>query len=194
LAIVIDKSGSMDAPEKMPYVKQALGAFLHGRAPSDLIALVAFDDQVEVLRPAAPVGDGAWINGTVDRLRPGGSTNLNAGLLAGFQEVDRNFDVRRNNRVVLLTDGVANQGVTDPDRIASMARAYNDKGIYLSTIGLGREEFNDALLIRLANQGRGAYHFLNSAADLDRFFSEGVAGLVQKAASDVAVTILPEPA
>jgi len=67
----------------------------------------------------------------------------------------KNFDIRRNNRVILLTDGIANRGITDPDRIAGDALAYNERGIYLSVIGLGLD-YNDELLSRLARQGKGA--------------------------------------
>ncbi len=110
--------------------------------------------------------------------------------MAGFAEVDRGFDVRRNNRVILLTDGIANRGVVDPEAIAGDARQYNDKGIYLSTIGLGRE-FNDALLSKLATQGKGAYHFVDSAEEMDKVFRQDVSGLIQKAASDVAIVFRP---
>jgi Ca-activated chloride channel family protein len=100
--------------------------------------------------------------------------------------------VRRNNRVVLLTDGIANRGVVDPETIASDARQYNDKGVYLSTIGLG-QDFNDALLSKLATQGKGAYHFVDSAEEMDKVFRQDVSGLVQKAASDVAILFRPAP-
>ena len=125
------------------------------------------------------------------RIRPSGSTNLHAGMMLGLQEVDKNFDIRRNNRVILLTDGIANAGVTDPARIAADALAYNERGIYLSTIGLGLE-FNDALLSELAHQGQGGYSFVDSAQEMDRIFREHVAGLKQRAASDISLTFIPE--
>jgi Ca-activated chloride channel family protein len=110
--------------------------------------------------------------------------------MLGFQEVDKNFDIRRNNRVILLSDGIANHGVTDADEIAGQALAYNERGITLSTIGLGMD-FDDALLSRLARQGRGAYHFIDSAEEMDKVFRREVAGLVEKVARDVAVTVYP---
>jgi Ca-activated chloride channel family protein len=191
LAIVIDKSGSMDSPEKMPYLKQSLRTFLNSLASNDIVAIVAFSTSAELIQPASKVGDGKWIENAVNRLQPGGSTNLNDGLMMGFQEVYRNFDVRRNNRVILLTDGLANTGTTDPTMIADAARQYNDRGIYLSSIGLGKD-FNDPLLSQLATQGKGAYHFVDSAAEMDKIFKQDVSGLIQKAASDVYVTIRPD--
>ncbi len=190
LAIVIDRSGSMDTPEKMPYLKQSLRVFLSSLAANDLVALVAFSTDAEVLVPARQVGDGSWITNAVNRLEPSGSTNLYAGMILGFKEVERNYDVRRNNRVILLTDGIANVGVIDSNQIAADAKRYNERGIYLSTIGLGRE-FNDALLSQLAGQSKGAYHFVDSAAEMDKVFRQQVSGLIQKAASDVSITLRP---
>lgn len=192
LALVIDRSGSMDTPDKMPLLKESLRVFLHSLAPNDIVAIVAYSDQAEVIAPAQAVGDGRWIDQAVAQLVPEGSTNLSDGLLRGFQEVERNFDIRRNNRVILLTDGIANQGITDPNQIAELARGYNDRGIFLGTIGLGHE-FNDALLSQLARQGKGAYHFVATAQDMDKVFRQDVTGLLQKAASNVRVVINSEP-
>jgi Ca-activated chloride channel homolog len=190
LALVIDRSGSMEQPEKMPTVKRSLRVFLESLAANDIVSIVAYGTEADVVVPAREVGDGAWIEQAIARLEPEGSTNLHGGLMLGFREVDRRFDVRRNNRVVLLTDGIANVGVTDPDSIAADAQEYNRRGIYLSTIGLG-QEFNDALLSRLAIQGQGAYHYIDSAEEVDKVFRKDVLGLVQKAAGDVSVLIRP---
>lgn len=190
LALVIDRSGSMDTADKMPYVKQSLRVFLESLKPDDIVSIVTYSDEAQVLLPAQRVGDGHWIQTTLDQIQLGGSTNLHAGMMLGFQEVDRNFDVRRNNRVILLTDGIANAGITDPSRIAADALAYNQRGICLSTIGLGLE-FNDALLSQLAKQGQGGYSFVDSAQEMDRIFREHVAGLKQRVASEVSLNIIP---
>ena len=190
LALVIDRSGSMDEPDKMPFVKQSLRIFLESLNSDDIISIITYSDEAQVLLPAQPVGDKQWIQAAIDRIRPAGSTNLHAGMMLGLQEVDKNFDIRRNNRVILLTDGIANRGVTDPTQISTDALAYNQRNIYLSTIGLGLE-FNDALLSQLARQGKGGYSFVDSAQEMDRIFREHVAGLKQRAASEVSLTILP---
>lgn len=190
MALVIDRSGSMDTPDKMPYLKQSLRTFLQSLKPDDIVAIVAYDTEAEVILPAQPVGDGAWIQRAIDRIEPDGSTNLHGGMMLGLEEVDRNFDIRRNNRVLLLTDGIANEGVTDPNQIAQDALAYNQKGINLSTIGLGTD-FNDHLLSTLARQGKGAYHFIDSAEEMDKVFSEEAAGLVEKVAGEVTVAVQP---
>ena len=190
LALVLDASGSMDSPDKMPYLKQSLMVFLESLHPDDIVAIVAYSTDAWLIRPAQEVGSGDWIRRTVEKLGPGGVTNLHAGLMLGLTQVDQNFDIRRNNRVILLTDGIANEGVTDPDRIAADALAYNDRGIYLSTIGLGYD-LNDDLLSTLARQGKGAYHFVDSAQEMNKIFSQEVEGLVEKVAADVRVSIRP---
>ena len=192
LALVIDRSGSMDAPEKWPYLQQSLRVFFHSLSSDDIVAIVGYSDEAEVVLPAQRVADGRWIERTVEALHPGGGTNLHAGLQLGFQEVERHFDIRRNNRVILLTDGIANRGVTDPAQIASEAQSYNERGIYLSTVGLGYE-FNDPLLSQLARQGNGAYHFIDSADEMDKVFRREVAGLVERVANNVSITVAPDP-
>jgi len=190
LALVIDRSGSMDTPDKMPYVKQALRIFLQSLRSDDIVAIVTYGSTAEVLRTAQPVGDGRWIDGAINSIAIDGNTNLHAGMMLGFTEVNKNHDPSRNNRVILLTDGIANEGVTDPGQIAEDALAYNDRGIYLSTIGLGLD-FNDGLLIRLAEQGQGGYSFVDSAQELDRIFRTHVAGVKQRVASDLSLTLMP---
>lgn len=192
LTLVIDSSGSMDSSEKMPYVKQSLRIFLRSLAANDIVSIVTFSTAARTLVPPQKVGDGAWIEAAVNRLEPDQSTNLYDGLMLGFREVERNFDVRRNNRVILLTDGIANVGVTDPDQIARDARTYNDRGIYLSTVGLGKD-INDALLSNLARQGKGGYYFIDSAQEMDKVFRQEVVSLFQKAAADVSIVIRPDP-
>jgi len=192
LALVLDVSGSMDSPDKLPYLQQSLMVFLASLHPEDRVAVVTYSDQADLLWPSQIVGSGDWIRSTVQSLRPGGSTNLHAGLILGLQEVERNFDIRRNNRVILLTDGIANVGETDPEQIARQALAYNQRGIYLSTVGLGLD-FNDDLLSTLARQGQGAYHFVDSAQEMDKVFRQEAEGLVERVAEEALVAIQPEP-
>ena len=188
LALVLDKSGSMGDTGKMTYLKQSLDVFLHSLRPDDIVSIVAYSDDAVVLRPTEAVGDGRWISKTIQRLEPEGWTNLHAGLMLGFQEVERHFDIRRNNRVLLLTDGRANRGETNPTRIAADALAYNEQGIYLSTIGMG-VDLDDQLLSTLANQGHGAYHFIDSYDEMDKVFRTEAEGLVEKVARDITITL-----
>jgi Ca-activated chloride channel family protein len=188
VVLVLDRSGSMADKDKMDYLKQSLRIFLEELAPEDFIAIVVYDTQANVLLPAQPVGDGARIRAAIEQIRPGGSTNLHGGLMLGYREAQRYYSPDLNNRVILLTDGIANEGVTDPDDIAADSLTYNQQGIFLSTIGLGLD-FNDDLLSTLAEQGKGNYHFINDAEEMERVFKTEAAGLVQSVATDVWLTL-----
>jgi hypothetical protein len=190
LALVLDASGSMSQDAKMVNLKRSLEVFLPSLDPEDIVSIVAFSNDAWVVRQPAPVGDGGWIRQAVNSLYPMESTNLNAGLMLGFNLVENNFDVRRNNRVILLTDGIANRGEIDPQRIAAAALAYNERGIHLSTIGLGLD-LDDDLLSTLARQGHGAYHFVDSPEEMDKIFRKEVEGLVERVANNVRVIIDP---
>lgn len=191
MAIVIDRSGSMEVSDKMPYLKQSLQLFIESLNPDDIISIVTYSDDAEVLVPAQLVSDGFWIRRMIDRIEPGGATNLHAGLMLGFQEVNKNYDIRRNNLVILLTDGVANRGVTDPDRILVDMGKYDQRGIHFSIIGLGLE-YNDRLLSQIADQGKGGYMFIDSPKEMDRVFRQHAEELKQRVASDVTITIIPQ--
>ena len=188
LALVLDKSGSMAGKDKMDYLKRSLHILAESLREEDLIAIVAYDNEAELLLPTQPVGNGSAVRRAIDRLRPGGSTNLHDGLMLGYEQVEKYYDPDLNNRVLLLTDGIANVGVTDPRAIATASKAYNDKGIFLSTIGLGLE-FNDELLNELAEQGKGNYYFVTDAEEMDKIFRQEVAGLVQTVATKVWLTL-----
>lgn len=190
LAIVIDASGSMVDSDKMPFLKQSLAIFLRSLNSRDIISIVVYSTDAKVLLPAQPLGDGRWIQSVIDRIKPEGTTNLHAGMMLGFKEVDKNFDIRKNNRVILLTDGIANAGVTDPAAIAADALSYNQKGITLSTIGLGKD-FNDLLLITLSKQGKAGYAFIDTAAEMDRVFREQATSMKQEVADNVVVRVIP---
>jgi Ca-activated chloride channel family protein len=188
LVLVLDKSGSMADADKMSYLKDSLLILLDELHEEDIIAIVVYDDYAEVLLPAQTIGDGEAIRAAIDGLRPGGATNLHGGLMLGYEEASRFYDPDLNNRIILLTDGIANRGETVPERIARDSLEYNQQGIFLSTIGLGFE-FNDELLSTLAEQGKGNYHFVGDAEDMEKVFRDEVAGLVQTVATDVWLTL-----
>jgi Ca-activated chloride channel family protein len=154
----------------------------------DLLSIIVYDNEASVLLPAQRVGDGAAVRAAIDRLQPNGGTNLHGGLMLGYAEVETHYAPHFNNRVILLTDGIANQGETDPDKIVADSLAYNQRGIFLSTIGLGMD-FNDQLLSALAEQGKGNYHFVSDAQEMERIFQREAAGLVQTVATNVWFTL-----
>jgi hypothetical protein len=134
------------------------------------------------------VGNGQTHRRASESIFPSGSTNINAGLMLGYEEVARNLRDDYTNRVILLTDGIANQGETNPQRIADNSLRFNERGIDLSTIGVGQDLDND-LLKTLAKRGRGLYHFVADGRDVEKIFVNEVQSLLSPVARDVRVEI-----
>jgi uncharacterized protein YegL len=192
LALVIDHSGSMAAADKMNQVKAALRTLIERLQPTDVVSVIVFDSSAQVLMPARAVLSGREHLRVIDSIQPAGSTNINSGLMLGFREVQQHFSKEKTNRVILLTDGIANTGEVNPTRIAANAASFNERGIDLSTIGVGQELDND-LLRTLAKRGRGLYHFVADARDVEKIFVQEVQSLLSPVARDVRVEITSGP-
>jgi Mg-chelatase subunit ChlD len=188
LVLVIDKSGSMADSDKMSRVKASLQAMVARLRPEDVVSIVTFDNGANVLYPASRIGDGHGLRQAIDCIQPGGGTNIHSGLMLGYREAKKNFRQGVTNRVILLTDGIANVGVVDPGRIAADSSECNGQGIDLSTIGVGLDLNND-LLRTLAKSGRGLYHFISDYKDIDKVFVNEVQSLVSSVAKRVQVRI-----
>lgn len=183
LALVIDKSGSMADSDKLSKVKEALLTLVNQLRETDTLSIVVFDSEAEVLRPAREVGDREEVRRLIRRIEPGSSTNIHAGLVLGYKEALKHYRREGTNRVVLLTDGIANQGVTDPAQIARDSLSFNDRGVDLSTIGVGLD-LNKDLLRDLAKSGRGLFHFVADTQDIEKVFLREVQSLVAPVASE----------
>ncbi len=183
LALVIDKSGSMSAANKMDRVREALMTLVSELRPIDTLSIVVFDSEASVLLPAQKVTNPAGIKNLIASLRPGSSTNINAGLELGYKEALKNLNKEFTNRVILLTDGIANVGVTEPKAIADNSVTYNSRGVDLSTIGVGLD-LNKELLRELAESGRGLHHFVADAQDIDKVFKTEVQSLISPVATN----------
>jgi Mg-chelatase subunit ChlD len=188
LALVIDKSGSMADADKLSRVKESLLNLVDQLRATDVLSIVVFDSEAQVLMPARTLGDRETVKQLIRGLEPGSSTNIHAGLMLGYQEALKNYRRDATNRVVLLTDGIANQGVTDPAKMAQDSLSFNDRGIDLSTIGVGLD-LNKDLLRQLAKSGRGLFHFVADAQDIKKVFIKEVQSLVSPVASEPNVEI-----
>jgi Ca-activated chloride channel family protein len=186
LTIVCDVSGSMREEGKMEYLKKGLLAMLEQLKSGDVVSLVAFNQTVETVLEGFRVGDGdlGRLRAAIEGLTPGGSTDLNLGLTTGYDLAVRLRDEEKNNRVLLITDALANTGTTDERLIANVGSHFDEQRIRLSGSGVGAD-FNDSLLDRLTERGKGAYVFLGSEAVIDRIFGEGFTSLVETIAVNV---------
>lgn len=192
LALVIDKSGSMLDGDKMSRVKESLRVMLDKLRDDDIVSIIVFDTDAEVLFPAQRIGNGDRIRRAIESIEPNGSTNLHSGLMLGYKEAQKNFQKDATNRVILLTDGIANVGTTDPKRIAAESSEFNGRGVDLSTIGVGLE-LNNELLRTLAKSGRGLYHFVSDYKDIDKVFVTEVQSLISSVARNVKIEVEYDP-
>lgn len=183
LCVVLDVSGSMGQANKLTRAKSALLTFVSQLRPTDILSVVIFDSEARVLYPAQKLGDGKQVKELISGLEPGSSTNIHAGLMLGYKEASKNQKKEMTNRVVLLTDGIANVGVTEPESIAKDSKKYNDKGIDLSTIGLGLDIQKD-MLATLAKSGRGLFHFIADAEDINKVFVNEIQSLISPVATE----------
>lgn len=186
LSIVIDRSGSMSAEGRMTYLKRGLEQMTGQLKTGDMVHLVLFDHVVCTAVESFVVGrdSPAKLLDAVHRLEPRGSTDLHAGLTEGYALADRTYQPTYTNRVVMITDAIANTGTTDESLIATVGKYYDDRRIRLSGVGVGRD-FNDSLLDRLTERGKGAYVFLGSEAEVDAVFGSRFISLVETTANDV---------
>ena len=187
ISFVIDRSGSMQGDRIANVKKSLLAAFAKFRK-TDRVSVVTFDTEAETIVASQPVTNLRAIRSAIRGVEVGGSTNLCAGLMLGYQNVQQHLDPRHNNRVILLTDGNANQGIIDSEEIARKSIEFNQAGIDLSTIGLG-QDFNHALIRRLARSGRGLVHFVGDEQDIEKVFVDELDGLLAGVARNVSVAV-----
>ncbi|MCX4247168.1 vWA domain-containing protein [Paraliomyxa miuraensis] len=186
LTLVIDRSGSMKEEGRMDFLKRGLLRMVRELKDGDVIHVVTFDHRVCNPLRNFVVGrdDMSVLTDTIHGIKPSGRTNLHAGLQLGYQLADASYQATHTNRVMVITDALANTGVTDARTMAMVADWFDARRIRLSGIGVGRT-FDDALLDRLTEKGRGAYVFLGSAAEVDAVFGSRFSSLVETVANDV---------
>ncbi len=188
LEVVLDRSGSMDG-ERLHAAKSALESLIDRLNPTDSFGLVVFDDEVHVAVPAGPLADKEAVRGVIRSIESGGMTNLSGGLMRGLQEVKR---VRSEGSatVVLLSDGHANHGVTEPDALVTIAAGARAKGVTTSTVGVGLD-YDETLLTGLSNGGAGNAHFAEEADAAGAALASEVDGLLEQVAQACSLTVRP---
>lgn len=194
LTFVIDVSGSMADANRLPLVKQSLQMLLDELRPSDRVAIVVYGDEARVVLEHTGLDERARIGAAIDDLTNQGSTNAEAGLRLGYELAGRAFQRGANNRVILLSDGVANVGATGPEAILRAIRDYAAQGIYLTTVGFGMGDYNDYLMEQLANDGNGNYAYVDTLSAARRVFVENLTGTLQVIAKDAKVQVEFNPA
>ncbi len=188
LSLVIDKSGSMAAEGRMTKLKIALNKFVEKLRPIDRISIVVYDTQASLVLPSNKIENMSLIKMAISGLMTGGSTNLNAGMVLGYEQVLKHFNEKGTNKVILLTDGLTNSGETNPEKIIENSVKYNKKNIDISTIGVGNN-VNLDLIQQIAKGGKGQCHFIGLAEDIEKVFINEVEGLLSPIARNVSMEI-----
>ena len=188
IAAVIDHSGSM-AGAKIEKTKQAAMQLIDQLTPQDNLALIEFDDTVDVLFPSQHVVDREALKAQVERIEPGGSTALYAGVETGGKQLLK-IDSRteRINRVILLSDGLANVGPSSTTALKGLGRSLSRQGVSVTTIGVG-DDYNEDLMAGLAEASDANYYYVQDAEKLPEIFAKELGGLQTVTARNVRVVI-----
>jgi len=189
LTFVIDTSGSMDRPNRLGLVQDALSRLVFELDDDDTVAIVTYSDEGQVVLPPTEVAFRDEILDAIDRLRPDGSTNLEAGLDVGYELANQQYRRGGVNRVILASDGIANVGLVDPDGLARKIRDDADEGIQLVTVGVGMDDFNDVMMEQLADQGDGFYAYVDDLSEAERLFSDELVSTLLTVAIDGKIQV-----
>ncbi len=193
LVFVIDVSGSMDIESRLVLVKKALGLLVDELDQRDTVGIVVYGTNARsILEPVSAL-DKQTIRAAIQRLHAEGSTNVEDGLRQGYAMAARNLVSGAVNRVVLCTDGVANNGVPDAKGLLATVKGDAEKGITLSAVGFGMGNYNDALLEQLARTGNGNYAYVDGLDEAKRIFVRELTGTLQVIAKDVKIQVEFDP-
>lgn len=189
LSLVLDRSGSMDG-EKMMRAREATSYCIDQLLPSDRLSVVIFDNVIEVLIPSQLAENKAQLKGLLKEVYARNSTALHEAWVRGGMQVSEHLTEGAVNRVVLITDGLANEGLTNVDQIVSQVRGLSDRSVSTSTIGIG-DDFNEDLLIPMASAGGGNSWHVKTADDMQRIFAVELEGLIAQVAHTVTLGLVP---
>lgn len=171
VCLVLDRSGSMRDENKMEFAKQAASHLVSMLTPRDYFSLVTYDTRVMIPIPSTPVNQPDTLNKIIREITTAGSTNIYGGLEAGYEQIKKHFSPEFFNVVLLLSDGKANVGPSSPEAISLLSKNAFDHGIQTSSIGVGLD-FNDAIMLAVANQGHGNYHFIDNPEWISNIIQE----------------------
>lgn len=188
LALVFDRSGSMKEESKIGFVRQAAHLVTDNLTKEDHVAFVAYNHHVQTLAPLHRVVNREYLHHRIDELYAAGQTNLSGGLLEGCAQLDKRLDQPGLHHVILLTDGLANRGVTDPNKLVQLVQRCAQRGITVTSIGVGTE-YNETLLSRIAAAGGGRYVYAAKPDEIPAAFDKELGNLLAVVAQNAKLEI-----
>jgi len=188
ISLVVDRSGSMSG-EKLNYVKKALDFVVNNLSKEDFLSIVQYDNQVDVVSASTKIRNKKSLHKKIKAIRAGGATNLSGGMLEGYNQVNSTKKPGFVNRNLLLSDGLANNGITDPAKLQQIAqKKFREEGIALSTFGVGAG-FNELLMTNLAEYGGANYYFIENPDQIPQIFANELSGLLSVVAQNTLLEI-----
>ncbi len=188
VAIVLDKSGSMSG-EKIAKAREAAMGAIDRLGPNDIVSVVTYDTTVNVLVPATKLTDKAYVKAAIAGVNSGGGTALFAGVSKGAAEIRKFLEKERVNRIILLSDGLANEGPSSPSELGALGASLKKEGIPVSTLGLGLD-YNEDLMAQLASKSGGNHEFIERATELADIFNREFDDVTSVVAQEVSIKIV----
>jgi len=194
LVFLLDVSGSMEAPNKLPLVKESMRLLLGRLRPDDHVAIVTYAGASGLALPSTPASHTRDIVAALDRLTPEGSTNGAMGIQLAYDIAKANFVPGGVNRVILCTDGDFNVGVSDDGGLHRLITEKAKSGVFLTALGFGMGNYQDAKLQQLADAGNGNYGYIDTRREAEKLLVEQVSGTLVTIAKDVKLQVEFNPA
>ncbi len=189
LVFLIDTSGSMNAPDKLPLLRNSFKLLLSSLKPDDTVAIVTYAGSAGTVLEPTKVADKNKILAALDRLSSGGSTAGAAGIRQAYQLAERNMNKDGVNRVILATDGDFNVGISNPEELKGYVERKRATGVTLSVLGFGRGNYNDELMQKLAQNGNGNAAYIDTLSEARKVLVEQAGGTLFTIAKDVKIQI-----
>ena len=189
LVFLLDVSGSMQAYNKLPLVKNSMLKLLKALDHRDRVAIVTYAGSAGVTLDSTPADRKGRIAGAIERLQAGGSTAGGQGLQLAYEVARENYVEGGINRVILCTDGDFNVGVSDDHSLGRMAAEKAKSGVFLTVLGFGMGNLKDSKLERIADQGNGAYGYIDDEREARKYMVDQVQGTLVTVAKDVKVQV-----
>lgn len=194
LVFLIDVSGSMGEPDKLPLVQQSLKLLVNKLRPEDRVSLVVYAGNAGVVLPATPGNQKTKILAAIDRLQAGGSTAGGQGIELAYKIAKQNFLKSGNNRVILATDGDFNVGVSSDAELTRLIEQKRDQGIFLTVLGFGTGNYKDGKMEQLADKGNGNYAYIDTLLEAKKVLVNDIRGTLFTIAKDVKIQVEFNPA
>ena len=194
LVFLVDVSGSMNSTDKLPLAKSTLNLLSKQLRAEDSISIVTYSGSTKVVLPATRGNDTAKIQAAINGLQAAGSTNGEDALKLAYAQASKSLKKGSINRILMLTDGDFNVGISDVDDMLDLVKANRNRGISLSTIGFGRGNLNDYMMEQMADSGNGNYSYIDSLTEAKKVLSDELASTFNTVASDVKIQVEFNPA